>query len=264
MLFSPARGMHVNVTADGYLIQETIDLDGISYQRQSGTDSRWKVMPGPSTTFHNTGWDNRDPPGNLRVASWDRVGTEPAWHLTADDGYDWWIGVRRGYPLKMVHQGETGPTVYTFDRFNSSASIQLPSADRLSTKLAQGKVGDRLQLQSLQAQVTQVNPKHQAAARPHPGNHYVAAYLIITNTEPASVQFDGLLITTDRTGFRYADDSYLAPEPQLGAQEVDPGQSVQGWLSYEVPDGARGLTLRIPPPGEQSAVDYLFSIALGG
>jgi hypothetical protein len=221
-------------------------------------------MPGPSTMFHNTGWDNRDPPGNLRVASWDRVGTEPAWHLTADDGYDWWIGVRGGYPLKMVHQGDTGPTVYTFDRFNSSASIQLPSADQLSTKLAQGKVGDRLQLQSVQAQVTQVNPKHRAAARSHPGNHYVAAYLIITNTGPAPLHFDGLLITTDRTGFRYADDSYLAPEPQLGAQDVDPGQSVQGWLSYEVPDGARGLTLRVPPPGEQSAVDYLFSIALGG
>ena len=262
MLFTPARGLHLKVTADGYPIQESIDLHGISYQRQPASDTRWKVQEGPSATFHNTGWDGRDPPGQLRVSGLDRIGTDFAWHLTASDGYEWWIRVRDGYPLKIVRHAVSAATTYVFDRFNTGAAIRFPADDQVTTKLARGRVGDLLQVPSVQAQITRVNPRFTSPSPPRPGNHYVAAYLVVTNTGPHPVDFDGLLNATDQTGFQYTNDSYLAPEPQLGAQEVDPGQSLQGWLSYEVPDGARGLTLRIPPPAEQMNGDYLFSISL--
>jgi hypothetical protein len=262
-LFTPARGMHVKVTADNYTIQETIDLQGISYQRQGG-DGRWKVVEGPSTSFHSTGWDDRDPPGNLRLSGVDQVGTEPAWHLTADDGYDWWIGVRDGYPLKMVRQVDTDTTTYVFDRFNAGARVQPPRDDAVSTQLARGKAGDLLRLSSVQAQLTHIDARYRAQAAPQPGHHYVAAYLTLTNTGTDPVDYDGLLNATDQTGFTYSNDSYLAPDPQVSADTIDPGSSLQGWLAFEVPNGTRGLTLRIPPPAEQTGADYLFSIGLGG
>lgn len=262
MLFTPDRGLHLKVSADRYPIQETIDLHGISYERQPATDTRWKVQDSPSATFHDTGWDDRDPPGGLQVNGLDRVGADLAWHLTAEDGYEWWIRVRDGYPLRVVRHTEGATTTYVFDRFNSGGRIQVPSDDQVSTSLAHGRVGDVLQVPSVQAQVSQVNPRFQSSTPPRPGNRYVVAYLIVTNTGSEPVEFDGLLNATDETGFQYPNDSYLAPDPPLGADEVLPGQSLQGWLSYEVPNGARELTLRIPPPAEQTDGDYLFSISL--
>lgn len=262
MTFTPARGLQLKVSADGYPIQESIDLHGISYQRQPATGTRWKVQEGPSAMFHDTGWDDGDPPGRLQVRGWDRVGADLAWHLTAEDGYQWWIRVRDGYPLKIVRQAEADTTTYVFDRFNSVAGIRVPADDQVATHLARGRVGDVLRVPSVQAQVTRLNPRFQASARPQSGHHDLAAYLIVTNTGPAPFDFDSLLNATDQTGFQYVNDSFLAPAPQLGADEVQPGESLQGWLTYEVPNGARELTLRIPPPVDQPGGDYLFSISL--
>jgi hypothetical protein len=190
------------------------------------------------------------------------VGADLAWHLTAEDGYQWWIRVRDGYPLKIVRQAHSDTTTYVFDRFNSGAGTRVPADDQVTTTLARGRVGDLLGVPSVQAQVTRVDPRSQASAPPQPGHHHVAVYLIVTNTGPDPVDFDNLLNATDRTGFQYPNDSTLAPAPQLGADQVLPGESLQGWLSYEVPNGARELTLRIPPPADQTDGDYLFSISL--
>jgi len=49
--FTPSRGMRVTVTVGGQPIKESIDLYGISYERQTGDQTQWKVSDIPSTDF---------------------------------------------------------------------------------------------------------------------------------------------------------------------------------------------------------------------
>lgn len=262
MTFTPSRGMRVTVAVGGQPIKESIDLYGISYERQTGDQTQWKVSDIPSTDFDDTGWADRDPPEQLRVTGQEQVGNDSAWHLTAKGGYNWWIRVKDGYPLKLVRQLGSITVTYLFDRFNSGGSIQVPTDNEVSTKLARGKVGDVLRVPWAQAQVMQVNPNYSARYQPDPGFRYVAAYLVFTNVTGATVKFDDLLNLTDTTGFAYANHTYLAPSPQLGATQMAPGQTIQGWMAFEVPQAAHGLTVRIPTPIEQNDADYLFSIFL--
>jgi hypothetical protein len=135
----------------------------------------------------------------------------------------------------------------------SVAGEASPSADVAASETAASErassygVGDRVRLGDEEFfGVTDVDPnvKGDGFLKPDDGMKWVSALVEIEGINPDGATYNPFYFTVrDGEGFEY-DVSIFGKEPSLqSSNELQPGQKVKGWVTFEVPTDAKGLTL---------------------
>lgn len=249
VVFRPrlAVSLHLESTSGGLPVGlEVLQVAGTTYQR-SRSNQRWsrstKAPPDPS-------WDDA---GDPRLLGEERVQGSPAWHLRGSRGgspVDMWVRASDGYPLRVVARGPTGSTfTFTFDRFNSGLRLQAPPLGDLqpAARALTGGVGDALTLSG--ARITLLDADTDAGPGesgilPRPGDRFVVLEVQVDDvgSEALSTFLDWRL--QDSSGTEWA-QAVPVQQPPLVGDELQPGESARGFLTYELGEAAQGLSLTV-------------------
>jgi len=249
VVFRPrlAVSLHLESTADGLPVAlEVLQVAGRTYQR-SGSDQRWS----PSATAPpDPSWEDAADP---RLVRQERMEGLPAWHLRASRGglpLDMWVRASDGYPLRVVARGSAGSTfTFTFDRFNSGLRLQAPPRGDLqpAARALTGTVGEALTLSG--ARITLLEADTDAdpgdgAILPRPGDRFVVVEVQVDDvgSEALSTFLDWRL--RDSAGTDWA-QAVPVRQPTLVGDELQPGESARGFLTYELGEAAQGLSLTV-------------------
>ncbi len=96
---------------------------------------------------------------------------------------------------------------------------------------------------------------------PRPGMHYVSVDVQMTNPDSEQQSFSSLLgfHLIDAQNRQYNEDFMDAGlTPGAPGGEIAAGQSVRGFVAFEVPDGTSGLKLRVQ--GNLTAAGAVFNL----
>jgi hypothetical protein len=81
-----------------------------------------------------------------------------------------------------------------------------------------------------------------------PGHHYIAAQVSIRNADRDEAPYNPLYFKLrDSGGFEYSGSLLNAKEPGLKSGKLAKGETVAGWVSFEVPVEAAGLVVTMEP-----------------
>jgi Domain of unknown function (DUF4352) len=242
--FRPKLASHVIFT--GGLGEERIEVDGKTYTR--GSLGKWTVSPSTGQVQYGSWADGKDP----KLVGEETVHGDKAWHVSATDAdgrFDLWVRKSDGYPLKYQSHGLSLLGLeMTFSDFNSGATVAPPPGLQVAAnpKTAQVGVGQPARLNFVTVTVIEVDPQWAVTntfEQPKKGSHFVAVkvqYESIAQQNVSYNQFDWKVVGP--TGARFT-PSFVPREPQLRSGELQPGKKVYGWIIFEIPDGATGLTL---------------------
>lgn len=225
---------------------EDLTIDGKDYRR-IGSD-KWTVTPAGSG---NTWADAKD----ASLVGEENLQSGKAWHVkaTGTDGkaFEVWVRETDGYPLKLIGAlGDSGTITMVFDKFNTGATISAPASTdvKLPAKNVTGKVGVPVPLTAATITVVSADPNYKDPnefSQPKAGNRFVAVEVLYENggTETVSYNpFDWKL--TDSAGFSYQ-QNYSGKEPALHSGDLAAGEKARGFITYEVPQSASGLALKL-------------------
>ncbi|BDQ04875.1 MAG: hypothetical protein KatS3mg084_0393 [Candidatus Dojkabacteria bacterium] len=105
------------------------------------------------------------------------------------------------------------------------------------------KVGEKVIVNDLEITVEKV--KDVVAKYPTEGKKYIAVLLYIKNNKTKSVsiseRYDFILKASDDS--QYSPSIVEKTDPALGFATVFPDNAVRGWITYEIPKEAKGLSL---------------------
>ncbi|BDQ04874.1 MAG: hypothetical protein KatS3mg084_0392 [Candidatus Dojkabacteria bacterium] len=105
------------------------------------------------------------------------------------------------------------------------------------------KVGEKILIDDLEITVEEV--KDDVIAKfPVEGKKYIAVFIYAKNNGTKSVSVnssDFKLKTSDNT--QYSPSVVEKTEPNFGYASIDPNTAVRGWVTYEIPQEAKGLSL---------------------
>jgi hypothetical protein len=235
-----------DVVFTGGLAEERIDVDDKTYTR--GSLGKWTVSPSKGQVRYGNWADGKDP----KLVAEETVHGDKAWHVTASDAdgkFDLWVRKGDGYPLKYQSHGLSLLGLeMTFSDFNAGATVEPPPGVQVATipKTAQVAVGQPARLNFVSVTVTEVDP-HWAVTntfeQPKKGSHFLAVkvqYESIAQQKVSYNQFDWKV--TGAAGARFT-PSFVPRDPQLRSGDLQPGRTVYGWIVFEIPDGATGLSL---------------------
>lgn len=237
---------------------ESLSVDGKDYQR-TGSE-KWTVSEGKSSVAWS---DAKD----ASLIGEESLPEGKAWHVkgTGSDGkpFELWVRESDGYPLKASASiGENGTMTMVFDKFNTGAKVSAPVASELkpAAKSIKGKVGTAVALNSATVTVVSVDLDYKSSdqfTQPKAGNRFVAVEILYENTGADKVSynpFDWKL--SDSSGFSY-EHGYSGKGPELNSGDLAAGEKARGFITYEVPQGATGLSLKL------SLGDDSLTVALG-
>jgi hypothetical protein len=251
VVFRPrlALSLHLQTRSAGVPAElHVLQVGGATYQR-AGADERWTrtVASPPDPT-----WSNATDP---QLVGQERLAGDVAWHLRALRGdlpVEMWVRQRDGFPLRLTATSRSGSTfTFAFDRFNTGAGVSAPAAIELkpAPRNLRGQVGDTLALNAARLTVlsveTDAEPEpSEDVAGPRPGNRFVVVEVEVENVAggPLSTFFDWRL--SDGGGFAW-DEAMAIRQPAIAGDELRPGDSVRGYLTYEVSRTASGLALTV-------------------
>jgi hypothetical protein len=242
--FRPKLASHVVFT--GGIREEKIDVDGKTYTR--GSLGGWSVSPSQSKFRYGSWADGKNP----KLVGEEKISGDKAWHVTATDAegkFDLWVREKDGYPLKYRSPflSVLGLEM-TFSGFNAGATVSPPPVVRVAVKpkAAHVAVGQTAQLNFVSVTVTAVD-SHWAVTntfeQPKKGSHFIAVQVLYKARAQQKVlynQFDWKVTSSE--GARFV-PSFVPRDPQLRSGELNPGKNVRGWVVFEIPDGATGLSL---------------------
>ena len=81
--------------------------------------------------------------------------------------------------------------------------------------------------------------------QPKAGNRFVAVEVLYGNTGTEKVSYSPLdWKLSDSSGFSY-DYSYSGKGPELHSGDLNAGEKARGFITYEVPQAATGLVLKL-------------------
>jgi hypothetical protein len=225
---------------------EALSIDGKDYQR-TGSE-KWTVTEGKSSVAWS---DAKD----ASLVGEESLPEGKAWHVkgTGSDGkpFDLWVRESDGYPLKAsASLGENGTMTMVFDKFNTGATISPPAASEVKppAKNVTGKVGTPVALNSATVTVVSADLDYKSSnefTQPKAGNRFIAVEILYENTGAEKVSynpFDWKL--SDSSGFSY-DHGYSGKGPELHSGDLAVGDKARGFITYEVPQTAAGLTLKL-------------------
>jgi Domain of unknown function (DUF4352) len=232
-----------DVVFTGGLHEEKIDIDGKMYTR--GSLGGWSVEPSKGQIRYGSWTDGKDP----KLVGEDTIRGDKAWHVTATDAagkFDLWVRKSDGYPLRYRSEflSVLGLEM-TFSSYNSNVTIAPPPVPA-RPKTAHVSVGEAARLNFVAVTVAEVDARWAVSnsfEQPSKGSHFVAIELLYQATGHEKVmynQFDWQL--TSSTGARFL-PGYAPREPQLRSGQLQPGQQIRGWIVFQIPDGAAGLSL---------------------
>jgi hypothetical protein len=227
---------------------QQIEVGGKSYSRvgnQKWTES--DVKGGPV----GSGSTAKDP----KLVGEESLSQGKSWHIHATDSapnqpFDAWIRESDGYFVKYSSSSDTGTLAFEFDKYNTGASVSAPSAAEIKPppKTAIGQVGAAVILTGVTVTVVTADLHARPSntyITPKPGSRYVAVQILYENSgvDPYDYNpFDWKL--TDSSGFSY-DTTYSGIGPELHSGTVARGEKARGYITYEVPTSATGLTLKL-------------------
>ena len=112
------------------------------------------------------------------------------------------------------------------------------------------KIGDRIQIGDYIITVNKAeNPYVESSiySQPDSGNKYVAVEVTYENETNDSISYnvyDWLL--SDSDGYTY-DQAWGSKEPDLSSGDLNPGEKVRGWVTFEVPDTSDQYSIKFTP-----------------
>jgi hypothetical protein len=89
----------------------------------------------------------------------------------------------------------------------------------------------------------------QARIRPRPGHVRLGVLIEIEGLGAREVPvnpFYARLVDAERDGYAYA-ATFGGCEPDLKSSRIGKGEKMSGWITFEIPDSARGLELSYDP-----------------
>jgi hypothetical protein len=225
---------------------DVLEVGGVTYQR-AAADQKWQRSSAPAL---DPTWDGATDP---RLLGDDTVRGQAAWHLKAIRGgspVEMWVRKSDGYPLQVLTSNGVGTVFrFTYDEFNAATQVVAPSPPEMKppARVLTGRVGDSLSLDG--ARITVISCDDNAApdddsVAPRPGNRFVVVQVSVENTGSTDLStfFDWQLIDSGRDTWSQA---LSVREPSFVAGELEPGQSAQGFLTYEVSSSASQLVLTV-------------------
>src|SRR5215472_6225524 len=225
---------------------DVLEVGGVTYQR-AAADQKWQRS---STSAPDPTWGGATDPQLLGDAS---VAGDPAWHLRAARGgspVEMWVRKSDGYPLQVLTRNAAG-TVFRFvyEEFNAAAAVVAPTPPEIKppARVLTGRVGDSLSLNG--ARITVISCDDNAvpdddSVAPRPGNRFVVVQVSVENTGSSDLStfFDWQLTDSARDTWTQA---LSVREPSFLGGELAPGQTAQGFLTYEVSATASQLMLSV-------------------
>jgi hypothetical protein len=225
---------------------DVLEVGGVTYQR-AGADQKWQrsAAPAPDPT-----WEGATDP---RLLGEDTLDGTSAWHLAATRGgspVEMWVRKSDGYPLQVLTSGGNGTVFrFTYDRFNDATEVVAPLAPDIKppARMLTGRVGDSLSLST--ARITVISCDDNAVPDddsivPRPGNRFVVVQVAVENTGSTDLStfFDWQLTDSARDTWSQA---LSVREPSFLGGELAPGETAQGYLTYEVSATASQLVLTV-------------------
>lgn len=163
---------------------------------------------------------------------------------------------RRGRTIKfaLLGLGLIGIVVgFLFNNQDEKAPTS-GNAPARGTSPASGpaKVGEVVEKANLSASVMKVNRNFthpDPAIKPEPGKKFVVVEFKLTNKDPRAVNVSAArqFKLRDSTQTRYEVSPIGAPDPKFPEGTVAPGQTVTGWIAFQVPQESTGLRLLFDP-----------------
>jgi hypothetical protein len=228
-----------------FAVQE-IEINGTSYSRV-GSD-KWTEAEAKGEVGNTSGATG------TRLAGDESLAVGKSWHLRAVSSsgqpFDAWVRESDGYLAKYSGTTDTGSISIEFDRYNTNAPVSAPPASEIKPPAKQltGSVGDALQLNGLTVTIVTADVNAKPANQfitPKAGDRFVVVQVLYENTGSDAVSyspFDWKLI--DSSGFTYT-DAFSGIDQQLNSGNLPSGGRVRGYVSYEVPQSAGGLNLKL-------------------
>ncbi len=258
MILQPTYALSMRVQGSigqlPFAVQE-IDVNGKSYSRVGSakwTESEAKNEPG-----------NPSGATDARVVGEESLAAGKSWHIRATSSsgqpFDVWVRESDGYLAKYAGATDSGSISIEFDRYNTGATVSPPAASDIKPPARQltRKVGDALQLNGLTVTVAtaDVNAKPgNEFIKPKAGDRFVVVQVLYENTGSDTVAynpFDWKLI--DSSGFSY-NSTYAGVDQELHSGDLSSGEKARGYISYEVPQSATGLTLKFQHDDDTASV----------
>jgi hypothetical protein len=127
-----------------------------------------------------------------------------------------------------------------------------------STSTTTARLGTAVQLSlvrltalSKEGNVVSENPLE----TPNAGNQYLALEVLYVATGTVSISYSPFTDwkIRDFTGREFPATYVSGRSPELQAGELAPGERAQGWITFEIPAGATGLTAIVKVGGETAA-----------
>jgi hypothetical protein len=254
VIFKPRTAMSLRLQTRLGMVPgelDVLEVGGVTYQR-AAADQKWQRSPAPAP---DPTWDGATDP---RLLGDDTVGGQAAWHLRAIRGgspVEMWVRKSDGYPLQVLTRNSAG-TVFRFvyDQFNAAAQVVAPSPPEMKppARVLSGRVGDSLSLDG--ARITLISCDDNAvpdddSVLPRPGNRFVVVQVSVENTGSGDLStfFDWQLSDSARDTWSQA---LSVREPSFLGGELAPGESAQGFLTYEVSSSASQLLLTVKLGGD--------------
>lgn len=234
---------------------QSVEVNGKTYSRVG--NQKWSEA------------DAKSEPGSASGATVPTLIGEEAlavgksWHVRAKDSsgqpFDTWVRQSDGYLAKYSGSTASGSLSMEFDKYNTGDSVVAPPASDIKppARDLRGKVGDAMQLNGLTVIVltADLNAKPtDAFFGPKAGNRWVVIQVLYENTGSDNVAYnpyDWKLV--DSSGFSYS-ATYTGIGPELHSGDISTGGKARGYISYEVPQSAGGLTLKFQHGDDSTTV----------
>jgi hypothetical protein len=162
-----------------------------------------------------------------------------------------YLGGSGGEPEPTESTGASEPVAASEPGGESTAASD-PAAPSAPAANGDYGVGDRIQLGNEEyITVTEVNLAVDTTGelfQPDAGNKFVAALVEIEGINPDGATYNPFFFKLrDDQGFEY-NFSPFGMEPQLqSSNDLAPGETVRGWVNFEVPETATTLVLIYAP-----------------
>jgi hypothetical protein len=246
IVFRPRVAMHLTETSSMESTPQTVEIlavNGSVYQRMGAV--KWSQVSANVRPAAFSAWSGSSDP---RYVGEEPLGAGRCWHVAASyegNRLDLWVRESDGFPLRA----KVGQLVVTYSNFNSGVRIEAPAPDtvRPQPRSLLIKVGEVAHLNGVDVAVPSADLNYQPASRslkPKAGQRCITVEVAYTLTGNEKVTY-GLVQwqLTDAHGTKYA-PVRLDKEPRLGFGDLaSPGDKAHGFLSFEAPSVATGLTL---------------------
>lgn len=256
--FAPDHGFSESLTGKFGIFERDVEVGGVGYDSIGG--EKYRATDTELLHFQSLGWDGGAPPVQLKIVAQTTLDGQRAWVLK-EGSTRWIVGEQTGDPLEAVVYGTD---TFTFSDWGKAPAIHAPPAHQVSTARYSGSGNSPVVAPAATVTVLQEQWDATASQAAPPGFRTLALEISYKNTAASASDFDNFFSLVSSDGvFAYTGFTTLSPGLQAGTG-VSPGQTITGWVGFNVPRGATRFHLLFGEQSDQSqALDYLITTSVG-